>query len=57
MTLSEFLSMSGYGAYVWSSYALALIVLVSNVWAARRRLREEIVRTQRRARMHEETQS
>lgn len=55
--LSEFLDMSGYGAYVWSAYALALVVLVSNVWAARRRLREEIVRTRRRLQTREEQQS
>ncbi len=46
--MSEFLSMSGYGAYVWSCYALALIVLVGNGWAARRQLAEEIIRTRRR---------
>jgi heme exporter protein CcmD len=49
--------MSGYGAYVWSCYGLALVVLVSNVWAARRQLRGEIVRTKRRAQIREETQS
>ncbi|HEX2493526.1 MAG TPA: heme exporter protein CcmD [Steroidobacter sp.] len=52
--MSNFLRMSGYGAYVWSSYALALVVLVSNLWAARRRLREEIVRTRRRAQVQQQ---
>lgn len=53
--MSEFLSMSGYGAYVWSSYALALVVLVSNAWTARRRLQEEILRSKRRAQIQQET--
>jgi heme exporter protein CcmD len=55
--VSEFLDMSGYGAYVWSCYGLALVVLVSNVWLARRQLREQIVRTRRLAQVREETQS
>lgn len=46
--MSEFFSMSGYGEYVWSCYALTLVVLVGNVWAARRQLREQISKTQRR---------
>ena len=47
--MSEFLAMSGYGGYrlvlLWPD---AAIVLVANVWAARRRLREEIVHAKRR---------
>jgi len=35
--MKEFLAMGGYGAYVWSSYALAFIVLVANWVLARRR--------------------
>lgn len=30
--MSEFFSMGGYGAYVWTSYLVALIVVVWNVW-------------------------
>lgn len=31
--MTEWLDMGGYGAYVWSSYALALVVLAGNgVW-------------------------
>jgi heme exporter protein CcmD len=52
--LSEFLSMSGYGAYVWSCYGLALAVLVFNVWSARRELREQIVWVKRRAKMQQQ---
>jgi len=32
MSLSEFFDMGGYAAFVWSSYALALVVLILNVW-------------------------
>jgi len=35
--MTEFFAMGGYGAYVWSSYALAFIVLVINWVVARRR--------------------
>ena len=31
MTLSEFIHMGGYAAYVWSSYALFLVVMLLNV--------------------------
>ncbi len=36
--MSDFISMGGYGGYVWSSFALTAIILVFNVTAARRRL-------------------
>ena len=36
MSLSEFLHMSGYGGYVWTSYGLTLLVLVVNFVSARR---------------------
>lgn len=32
MTLSEFFNMGGYAVFVWSSYGLALVVLVVNWW-------------------------
>ena len=31
MNLQEFLSMGGYAFYVWTSYGIAIIVLVVNV--------------------------
>ncbi|MDH5189929.1 MAG: heme exporter protein CcmD [Gammaproteobacteria bacterium] len=31
MTFAEFIDMGGYGSYVWSSYGIALVVLVANV--------------------------
>ncbi|HEX7080351.1 MAG TPA: heme exporter protein CcmD [Gammaproteobacteria bacterium] len=32
----DFLSMGGYAAYVWSAYGITLLVLLINIWAARR---------------------
>ncbi len=37
--LAEFLSMGGYGAFVWPAYGLAMAVLVGMAWASRRILR------------------
>jgi len=37
MSASEFFAMGGYGLYVWGSYGIALVVLVANIWLARRR--------------------
>lgn len=34
MNLQEFLHMSGYGPYVWGSYAIWLVIVLWNVWAA-----------------------
>lgn len=31
MTLSEFFNMGGYAFYVWTSYALAGVILLANV--------------------------
>ena len=38
--LGEFLSMGGYGAYVWSCYGLTLAVLIILEWRARLRHRK-----------------
>ena len=35
------LAMGGYGAYVWSCFALTALVVVINEWRARRRHRNE----------------
>lgn len=40
MTASEFFRMGGYAAYVWTSYGLALIVLLANLLSAWKRHRE-----------------
>lgn len=33
--MSEVLAMGGYGAYVWSSFGLAAVVLLACVWQSR----------------------
>ena len=51
--MKEFLEMGGYALYVWTSYGLALIVLVANLVSPvlqRRRLLAGIARKLRRAR-------
>jgi heme exporter protein D len=40
--MSEFFSMGGKGAYVWSAYGITLAVLIWNVWAARSRLKRNL---------------
>jgi heme exporter protein CcmD len=45
--MSEFFSMSGYGAYVWSAYGIAMAAFFLNIWIARRDLakaREQVRR-------------
>ena len=39
-SLHEFLSMGGYGAYVWPSYGLAALVVIANIVLPLRRLRQ-----------------
>jgi heme exporter protein D len=39
-SLQEFLSMGGYGAYVWPSYGLAALVVIVNIVLPLRRLRQ-----------------
>jgi heme exporter protein CcmD len=53
--MSEFLDMQGYGAYIWSAYAIALGALWLNVWIASRQLRAARTEARRRLAMHEET--
>ncbi len=47
--MQEFFSMSGYGEYVWSCYALTFAVLAWNLFAARRELKRQQLHAQRRA--------
>jgi heme exporter protein CcmD len=51
--MSEFLQMNGYGAYVWSAYAIAIGGLLLNVWLARRQLRQAQIQARRRLAMLE----
>jgi heme exporter protein CcmD len=51
--MAEFFHMGGYAFYVWTSYALAVIVLVLNILAPiqrRRRLLRELAQRVRRER-------
>ena len=40
MTLEQFFSMGGYAFYVWTSYGVALVVLLINLIAPLRRMAE-----------------
>jgi heme exporter protein CcmD len=46
--MQQFLSMSGYGEYVWSCYALTFAVLIWNLAASRRELRRQQLHAKRR---------
>ena len=51
MNLEEFFNMGGYAFHVWSSYGIALLVLLANIIAPlqqRRKLLRGIARTARR---------
>ena len=54
MSLQEFFDMSGYGVSVWSSYGIAMLVLLANVLfpiLERRRLMARLARRARRERL------
>lgn len=46
--MSDFLAMGGYAKYVWPSFAIAAIVLMLNLLAARSQLRQTRERLQLR---------
>ncbi len=51
--MNDFFHMGGYAVYVWSSYGIALLVLLANVIApvrARRKLLSQLARSKQRAR-------
>jgi heme exporter protein D len=50
MSVSQFLAMGGYAAFVWPAYAVTLIVLIGNVIAAGRSHRRAIEDARRRVR-------
>ncbi|MGB5474065.1 MAG: heme exporter protein CcmD [Gammaproteobacteria bacterium] len=53
MNLNEFLHMGGYAFYVWTSYGIALLILLVNIvlpLRQRRKLLTNIARAARRAR-------
>lgn len=47
-SLREFLTMGGYGLFVWSSYGLTAVVLVANLVHALRRERKVMQELSRR---------
>ncbi len=52
MSWSEFWAMGGYGAYVWGSYGVALLLMLMEVWRVRQRRRtilHRLGRIQRRS--------
>jgi len=51
--MSEFLDMSGYGAYVWSAYGIAIGGLFLSIYLARRQLRVPRDEARRRIAMQE----
>jgi heme exporter protein CcmD len=53
--VTEFLAMSGYAAYVWSAFAIAIGGLALNVWLARRQLRLACTEARRKLAMKEST--
>jgi heme exporter protein D len=53
MSLNEFLHMGGYAFYVWTSYGIALLILLANIIAPvrqHRKLLSDISRRTRRER-------
>jgi heme exporter protein CcmD len=49
--MNEFLSMSGYGVYLWPCFALVIGVIILNVVLARRSLANAKVEARRRLEM------
>jgi heme exporter protein D len=56
MNLNEFFHMGGYAFYVWTSYGIALVVLLLNIILPARQRRNLLADIARRAR-REETKS
>lgn len=50
MSVSQFLEMGGYAAFVWPAYAVTFIVLIGNVIAASRSHRRAMEEARRRLR-------
>jgi heme exporter protein CcmD len=51
--MKEFLEMSGYAAYVWSAYGIAVGGLGLNIWLAHRQMRQARVQARRRLAMQD----
>ena len=46
-SLENFLSMGGYGFYVWGSYVVCAVVIVAEIWMLRQRRRAALVEVKR----------
>jgi heme exporter protein D len=57
MDIGEFFAMGGYAFYVWSSYSIALFVLLMNVIIPRRREKQLISKLSRRKKLNEASNS
>jgi heme exporter protein CcmD len=51
--MAEYFHMSGYAFYVWTSFGLGVVVLLTNAWWARRNLQRQRVAARRRLAMRE----
>ncbi|MBL4710943.1 MAG: heme exporter protein CcmD [Gammaproteobacteria bacterium] len=57
MNWSEFFNMGGYAFYVWSSYALALVIILANIVSPlmqRKKVIKRIKRTLKREQLERE---
>lgn len=54
MSITEFFSQGGYGFYVWSSYGMALLLLVTEIVQLRRQRRTILARIGRLIRLRTE---
>ena len=55
MSLSEFFNMGGYAVFVWSSYGLALVVLVLNWFLPYQQHQQNIKKLKRQFRQETKT--
>jgi len=46
-SLENFLSMGGYGFYVWGSYVVCAVIIVAEIWALRHRRRAALAEVRR----------
>jgi heme exporter protein D len=56
MSIAEFFSMGGYGAYIWSSFGITLILIVGEIIVTRQQHRTILQRLSRMMRMHAEVE-
>jgi len=55
-SVTEFLNMGGYAAYVWSAYGICAAIMFWNVFAARKESRATLRRIKQRLAQHEHLQ-